>query len=215
VVEIFTGLVEEKGIVRGIRKGPLSAALTVESPFCGELETGESVAVNGACLTVTECGSQVFTADVMAETLKKTNLGLLTKGDHVNLERALKAGGRLGGHFVTGHVDAVGKFMKKQRQGVAIEIWIETPPQLEPYLIPQGSIALDGVSLTVAELQSGSFKVSLIPHTVQSTTLEQKKAGDLINIEADLLGKYVARFLEKREGEKGVSLGFLAENGFI
>ncbi|HHY30730.1 MAG TPA: riboflavin synthase [Syntrophaceticus sp.] len=212
---MFTGLVEEKGIMRGIRKGPVSAALTIESGFCGELEIGESVAVNGVCLTVTAYNSRTFTADVMAETLDKTNLGLLTEGERVNLERALKVGARIGGHFVTGHVDAVGKIINIAQRGIATEIWIEIPSDLEPYLIPQGSIALDGASLTVAELQGSTMKVSLIPHTLEATTLGLKKAGDLLNIEADLLGKYVCFLLEKKEAGKGFSVEFLAEHGFI
>ncbi len=212
---LFTGLVEEKGIILGIRKGPVSAVLTIESGFCRELELGESVAINGVCLTVTGCNNRTFSADVMAETLDKTNLGFLTEGDQVNLERSLKVGGRVGGHFVTGHVDAVGKITKVQQRGIATEMWIETPPDLEPYLIPQGSITLDGASLTVADLQSSSLKVSLIPHTLEETTLGLKMAGDLINIEADILGKYVSYLLEKKDGGEGVSMEFLAEHGFI
>ena len=212
---IFTGLVEEKGIIRGIRKGPVSVFLNIESLFCNELEIGESVAVNGVCLTVTENSSTTFSADVMAETLDKTNLGLLKNGDQVNLERALKIGSRLGGHFVTGHVDAVGKIIEKQQRGIATEIIIEIPSELEQYLLSQGSIALDGASLTVAELQNGSFKVSLIPHTLEATTLGLKKTGDLINIEVDILGKYVRSLMGKMEESKGVSVGLLAEHGFI
>lgn len=212
---IFTGLVEEKGIIRGIRKGPVSVFLNIESLFCNELEIGESVAVNGVCLTVTAYNSRTFSADVMAETLDKTNLGFLTEGEQVNLERALKVGGRVGGHFVTGHVDTVGKIMKFVQRGIATEVWIESPPDLEPYLITQGSIALDGVSLTIAELQNSFFKVSLIPHTLEVTTLGLKKVGDLINIEADILGKYISYLAEKKEGGKGISVELLAEHGFI
>lgn len=215
---MFTGLVEDKGTIRGIRKGHLSASLTIESQLINDnLELGESVAVNGVCLTVASYDSRTFTADVMAETLAKTNLGFLTEGDLVNLERALQVGGRLGGHFVTGHVDGSGKIIQLQQRGIATEIWVETPDALEPYLIPQGSITLDGASLTVAELRSKSFKVSLIPHTLKITTLGLKKAGDLLNIEADLLGKYVFFLMQKeRKGNsKGVSLEFLAEQGFI
>jgi riboflavin synthase len=214
-VAIFTGLVEEKGIIRGIRKGPESVFLNIESSFCNELEIGESVAVNGVCLTVTENSSTTFSADVMAETLDKTNLGLLKNGDQVNLERALKIGSRLGGHFVTGHIDAVGKIIGKQQRGIATEIMMEIPTELEQYLLPQGSIALDGASLTVAELLSGSFKVSLIPHTLEATTLGLKKTGDLINIEVDILGKYVRSLMGKMDESKGVSVGLLAEHGFI
>lgn len=212
---IFTGLVEEKGIIRGIRKGTISAFLDIESSFCNELEIGESVAVNGVCLTVTSRNSRSFSADVMAETLDKTNLGLQKNGDQVNLERALKVGSRLGGHFVTGHVDAIGKIIQKQQRGIATEIIMEIPSELEQYLLPQGSIALDGASLTVAEVLSGSFKVSLIPHTLEATTLGLKRVGDLINIEVDILGKYVCSLMGRMKEDQGLSVELLAEHGFI
>lgn len=216
---MFTGLIEEKGIVRKIMKERLSILLTIEADRVLEgLKPGESVAVNGACLTVTSFTTDSFTADVMPETLDKTNLGSLAPGTPVNLERALQVGGRLGGHLVTGHVDATGEILRLNRRGIAVEMWVRIPPGLERFLIPQGSVALDGVSLTVAELQSDAFMVSLIPHTRQETTLGTKKVGDTLNIEADLLGKYVCFLAGKMmtPGEqKEISPEFLAEHGFI
>lgn len=215
---MFTGLIEEKGILRKIIKEDLSASLVIEAHKVLEgLKTGESMAVNGVCLTVTSFTAKSFTADVMTETLKKTNLGSLTPGVPVNLERALQVGGRLGGHFVTGHIDATGKILKLKQLGIAVEMWVQIPPGLEQYLIPQGSITLDGVSLTIAELQESAFMVSLIPHTRQETTLGTKRVGDTLNIEADLLGKYIS-FLAGRmnqDEEKGISPEFLAEHGFF
>lgn len=214
---MFTGLVEEKGVLRKITKEGQSASLVIEAQRVVEgLKLGESMAVNGVCLTVTSFTRNTFTADVMAETLEKTNLGSLTPGIPVNLERALQVGGRLGGHFVTGHIDATGEILKLKRLGIAVEMWVEIPPGLKQYLIPQGSVALDGVSLTVAELQPAAFMVSLIPHTRQETTLGVKRVGESLNIEADLLGKYVCFLTGKinQDDKKGISSEFLAEHGF-
>ncbi len=215
---LFTGLVEDIGIVRGIKKGHLSASLHIESSLiCEDLKVGDSIAVNGVCLTATSCSSRAFYADVMAETLAKTNLGLLKEGDQVNLERALQVGGRLGGHFVTGHVDAVGEILSIYKRGISTEIWVQIPAELQPYLTPQGSITVDGTSLTIAELLPSSFKVSLIPHTLEKTILGLKKTGDLVNIEADILGKYVFFLLGKgtENKERELTVDFLAEHGFI
>jgi riboflavin synthase len=215
---LFTGLVEDRGVIRGIKKGHLSASLTIESDIvCEDLEVGDSVAVNGVCLTAASREGRIFFADVMAETLAKTNLGYLKEGDPVNLERALQVGGRVGGHFVTGHIDGVGEILNVSKRGISTEIWIKTPDGLEDYLTPQGSITLDGTSLTVAELRSTSFKVSLIPHTLEKTILGLKRANDLVNIEADILGKYVFYLLKKesRDEKEDFTVEFLAEHGFI
>ncbi len=215
---MFTGLVEDRGVIRGIKKGHLSASLTIESDIvCEDLEVGDSVAVNGVCLTAASREGRIFFADVMAETLAKTNLGYLKEGDPVNLERALQVGGRVGGHFVTGHIDGVGEILNVSKRGISTEIWIKTPDGLEDYLTPQGSITLDGTSLTVAELRSTSFKVSLIPHTLEKTILGLKRANDLVNIEADILGKYVFYLLKKesRDEKEDFTVEFLAEHGFI
>ncbi len=215
---MFTGLVEEKGIVRGLVKDQFSAFLTLEArKVLEELKAGDSIAVNGVCLTVTGLTPHTLTVDVMAETLAKTNLALLTPGAAVNLERALKIGGRLGGHFVTGHVDATGVILSLQAQGIATDLWIKAPPELENFLIPQGSVTLDGVSLTVADWKPGAFMVSLIPHTRKITTIGNKRVGDLLNIEADVLGKYISYLMTKRGvGESHqITPEFLAEHGFM
>jgi len=215
---LFTGLVEEIGIVRSLVKGELSAFLTLEArKVLDGLQEGDSIAVNGACLTVTGLTSTSLTVDVMAETLSKTNLALLSPGAGVNLERALKIGGRMGGHFVTGHVDATGVILSSRVRGIATDVWIKASPELEEFIVPQGSIALDGVSLTVADLKPGAFMVSLIPHTRKITTLGNKQAGDLLNIEADLIGKYISHLLTRRGvvQNQEITPEFLAEHGFF
>ncbi len=215
---MFTGIIEETGLVRSLVSGQSSAALTVEAArVLDGLRLGDSIAVNGACLTVTGFASGNFTVDVMPETLRKTNLGHLQAGSRVNLERALALGDRLGGHLVAGHVDAAGAILSLQDHGIATEMWVATPEELKQYLIPQGSVALDGVSLTIAALKTGALMAGLIPHTKETTTLGGKKPGDLLNIEADLLGKYVSSLLQRtgvRE-KRGITTEMLLENGFI
>jgi riboflavin synthase len=181
------------------------------------IRLGDSIAVNGACLTVTGFSAGSFTVDVMYETLRKTNLGRLQAGSRVNLERAMALGDRLGGHLVAGHVDAAGVILSLLDKGIATEMWVAVPGELEPYLIPQGSVALDGVSLTIADLKEGALMVGLIPHTRETTTLGGKKTGDLLNIEADLLGKYVSSLLQRAgvQSKKGITMDSLLENGFI
>lgn len=214
---MFTGLVAEKGSVKNIVKGRFSAALTINARMASEgLELGESIAVNGVCLTVTAFDSSGFTVDIMLETLKKTNLGMLKPGADVNLERALKIGDRLGGHLVTGHVDGTGIITVIQKRGIATEMWLRIPSELEQFLVARGSIALDGVSLTLAELKEGALMVSLIPHTKQVTTLEEKAVGDLLNIETDILGKYVKSLILTGDSkEQKITRDFLASNGFF
>lgn len=219
---MFTGLVEEVGVVRGISRGRDSARLVVEAPgVTAEMKVGDSVAVNGACLTVVECAPRSFAADVMAETLAKTNLGLLKPGDLVNLERALRLGDRLGGHLVTGHIDGVGRIKRRREQDIAVLLEIEAPPEVMRYVVKKGSVAVDGVSLTVADVGRQGFLVSLIPHTAGQTTLGAKRPGETVNLEADIIGKYVERLLSfsHRGGEaplgEGISLAFLGEHGFL
>jgi riboflavin synthase len=222
---MFTGIVEEVGRVRSLTRGRDSASLQIEAAqVLKDARPGDSIAVNGVCLTVTGIAGSAFTADVMNETLNKTNLGSLYQGGRVNLERALALGDRLGGHLVTGHVDATGVIVRLTARGIETEMWVDVPDDLERYLIPQGSVALDGVSLTVAGLRAGALMVGLIPHTKQATTLGAKKTGDLLNIEADLLGKYVCRLLLREgggraregggQGRQGISEDFLLEHGY-
>lgn len=219
---MFTGLVEEVGVLQGTLRGRDSARLIIEARKVIEgMKVGDSIAVNGACLTVVAFDRRSFTADVMAETLAKTNLGLLRPGDRVNLERALRLGERLGGHLVTGHIDGVGKILSRREHDIAVLLDIEAPPEVMRYVVKKGSVAVDGTSLTVVDVDKDSFLVSLIPHTARQTTLGGKKPGDLVNLEADIIGKYVERFLSflNRENETffegRISPQFLAEHGFL
>lgn len=192
---MFTGIVEELGKISGRQQSKDSIVLIIKGEkVMPGLKEGDSVAVNGVCLTVAQVFSTAFNADVMPETLRKTNLNELKNGEKVNLERALPVGGRLGGHFVSGHIDATGKILAQKREGNALLQKISAPAEVMRYLIPKGSIAVDGISLTVVEVEEGSFSVSLIPHTAKFTTLGYKKPGDKVNLEADLLGKYVQKF---------------------
>ncbi len=181
---------EEVGLVRNLARGQDSALLQIEAAqVLKDSKPGDSIAVNGACLTVTAVAGSTFTVDVMKETMSKTNLGQLRPGDRVNLERALALGERLGGHLVTGHVDAAGMILNLAETGIATEMWVAIQSDLERFLIPQGSVALDGVSLTIASLRPGSLMVGLIPHTKKTTTLGGRRVGDLLNIETGPAGK--------------------------
>ncbi|WP_459910790.1 riboflavin synthase [Desulfotomaculum defluvii] len=217
---MFTGIVEEIGTIRGISKGPNSAGLHIlGSKVLENTRIGDSIAVNGVCLTVTTMGEGTFTADVMAETLSKTNLRDLRSGSPVNLERALRLGDRLGGHMVSGHVDGVGIIVGKEKFDIATIVTIQAPPQVMKYIIKKGSVAIDGTSLTVVDFEGDKFQVSLIPHTAQATVLGSKKVGNSVNLESDIIGKYIERLLQgpqedKTENSK-ISLEFLTANGFL
>ncbi|GAW91415.1 riboflavin synthase [Calderihabitans maritimus] len=216
---MFTGLVEELGTVQKIERGQASANLTINaSAILEDVRLGDSIAVNGVCLTVVEFNRHTFTVEVMAETLRKTNLADLRPGDKVNLERALALGGRLGGHLVSGHIDGVGMIEQQFKEDIALVTRIGAPYEITRYLVPKGSVAVDGVSLTVTEVGEESFAVSLIPHTRKVTTLGYKRIGDRVNLEIDMIAKYVERFLrsyrEKPE-RRGIDISFLKEHGFI
>ena len=218
---MFTGIIEEMGEIVSIQKASVSAMLSIQASKVLEgTQIGDSIAVNGICLTVTTIRGQVFTADVMAETLRRSSLGKLTKGSKVNLERAMAADGRFGGHIVSGHIDGTGVIASMEREENAVWVEITTSYELLRYIVEKGSIAIDGISLTVAALTDSSFSVSLIPHTGQETTLLSKKPGDPVNLENDIVGKYVERFLtmpsepDQSTDKKGVDLEFLAEHGF-
>ncbi len=220
MAEIFTGIVEEIGTIKGISRGPNSAKLNIlASTVLEDVKLGDSIAVNGVCLTATAFSDGNFTADAMAETLAKTNLGDLKPGSKVNLERALRLGDRLGGHWVSGHVDGVGTIVRLEKQDIATLITIQAPAQVMRYIIKKGSIGIDGTSLTVVDFTKDSFQVSLIPHTAQATILGSKKIGDSVNLESDILGKYIERLLQGGEQESSekskVNLDFLATNGFL
>lgn len=214
---MFTGIIEEKGQIESIRKGQDSASLHICcQKVLAETKTGDSIAVNGACLTVTSLTPAGFSADVMLETLDRTALGALGPGSGVNLERALAFGGRLGGHLVSGHVDGVGRVLRCRKEGIARVISIAAGSDLLAELVMKGSVAVDGISLTIMELERDFFSVSIIPHTMSETTLGRAGTGTLVNLETDLLGKYVRRFLQpQREEKKDIDMNFLAEQGFL
>lgn len=215
---MFTGIVEETGTIRAIRQGAHSARLTVGAAhILPGLKIGDSVAVNGVCLTAVSIGADSFTADVMHETLNRSTLGALVPGSPVNLERAMPADGRFGGHIVSGHIDAVGTVTSTRRDDVAVWYTVEAPPDVLRYVVEKGSIAIDGISLTVAAVTGRSFSVSVIPHTASVTILGGKGPGDKVNLEADIIGKYVERLLShngKPAKKSGLTMEFLAQNGF-
>jgi len=215
---LFTGLIEELGVLQQIGRGAASAYLKIKAAHVLEdTRTGDSIAVNGVCLTVLTTEKNHFTADVMAETLAKTNLGGLRPGDKVNLERALRVNDRLEGHLVSGHIDCVGTIARIELHDIATLMTVEATAEFMHYIVKKGSVAIDGVSLTVIDYNNRSLQVSILPHTAGSTTLGQKGLGGIVNLEADLIGKYVERFLQKRESSTGgkVTFEFLAKNGFL
>lgn len=193
---MFTGIVEELGIIESIRRGQHSAVLTIRADkVLKGTKTGDSIAVNGICLTVTALTSGSFTADVMHETLNRSSLTSLSRGAYVNLERAMPADGRFGGHIVAGHVDDVGKIIRIRRDDTAVWYTIEAKPEVMRYIVEKGSVTVDGISLTVAAVSQTHFSVSAIPHTVSHTILKERTKGDLINLETDIVGKYVEKLL--------------------
>jgi len=210
---MFTGIVEGSGkVVRLTMKGA-DAVLEIEAGIdLSEVSLGDSIAVNGACLTVTSKTSQTFTADVSAESLSKTTLKHLQAGHRVNLEKSLRIGGFLGGHFVLGHVDGTGRILSKTQKSGSMIFAIEVNDTLSRYIVEKGSVAIDGISLTVNKLEKGRFYVNIIPHTAEHTTLVAKKEAEWVNIETDVLGKYVEKLLQS---PRGIDKNFLAEHGFI
>jgi len=190
---MFTGLIDAVGEVADLTPIPSGFRLRIRAPFAPEVRPGDSVAVNGVCLTATMRSDTEMSADIGPETARLTTLGSLTVGQRVNLERSMRADGRFGGHFVQGHVDGAGVVEQVREDGESRWITVSIPPSLEPFLIPKGSIALDGVSLTVATLREGSFDVMIIPFTWTHTSLSSLRAGDRVNLECDMVGKYVAR----------------------
>ena len=217
---MFTGIVEELGKLVSLEMGADSGVITIEAEKVLEgTQLGDSIAVNGVCLTARAFGNGTFAADVMPETLRKSNLGNLKRGNLVNLERAMTLGGRLGGHLMLGHVDATGKVVSVRPEGTAVVYTMLAPEQVRRYILPQGSIGVDGISLTVARLEGDKFSVSLIPHTLKVTTLGHNGVGYEVNLEADVLGKYVLKIMQGGlpggQGEGGLTLEKLAEGGFL
>ena len=196
---MFTGIIEELGTVKGVRRQSEGIRLSVTAKLVMDgMKTGDSIAVNGVCLTVTEFDNISFTADVSGETVKRSNLGKHRAGDKVNLERPMKLSDRLGGHLVAGHVDGIGVVRGVERKGGMLLFTFEVPTEVQQYLIQKGSIAIDGISLTVNKVNGNRYTVTVIPHTADMTTLGFKKTGDMVNLEADMIGKYVERFIRTR-----------------
>lgn len=217
---MFTGIIEETGTLQGIKNGSL---LIKASKVLEDVHLGDSIAVNGVCLTVTAFDRSSFQVDVMAETLRRSSLGALKKGSRVNLERAMAADGRFGGHIVSGHIDDTGTIASLRQEGNAVWVTVDCSARLLRYIAERGSVAIDGISLTVAALTGSGFQVSIIPHTGTETTLLEKRAGDIVNLETDIIAKYLERLMQPASEEKnssdsgksrGIDLAFLMENGF-
>ena len=218
---MFTGIVEEIGHIVSVQRHAFSQIITISaSDILGGTNIGDSIAVNGVCLTVTSIGSKQFSADVMHETINKSSLGNLRAGMAVNLERAMPANGRFGGHIVSGHIDGTGEILSLKKEDNSTWVTIRTTSDILRYIVLKGSITIDGISLTVSYVDKSVFKVSIIPHTAQKTTLLTKNNGDTVNLECDVISKYVEKVMElskKEENKKNTLLteDFLRENGFF
>ncbi|MED1201621.1 riboflavin synthase [Heyndrickxia acidicola] len=213
---MFTGIVEEIGSIQSIQTSGASQLLTIQAKkILEDIKLGDSIAVNGICLTVTSFTSKSFTVDVMPETFRSTGLRRLAPSSRVNLERAMAAGGRYGGHYVTGHVDDVGIIKSKKAVENAIYYEIETSRKVLSYVLLKGSVAVDGTSLTVFGVTPSRFTISLIPHTASQTILGEKGTGDIVSIECDMIGKYVEHFVKQQKNEGGISKGLLENAGFL
>lgn len=223
---MFTGIIEEIGNIRSIKKGKESAVLEIGAEkILKDVNLGDSIAVNGVCLTVTAFGEKWFKVDLMHESMNRSSLAYLKSGSHVNLERAMAANGRFGGHIVSGHVDGMGTVESMVKDDNAVWYTIKAEPGIMKYIVEKGSITIDGISLTVAKVTSTNFAVSIIPHTLKETILSEKKVGDMVNLENDMIAKYVERFVmmgtesiygnqfdEKKSS--GITMEFLTKNGF-
>ena len=228
---MFTGLVETVGRVRSIKRGAASSVLSIEAPaIMQDVRIGDSIATNGVCLTATRVDDAGFCADVMHETLQRSSLGALSAGSAVNLERAMPANGRFGGHIVSGHIDGTGRIASTRRDDVAVWYDIEASEAITRYVVEKGSIVIDGVSLTVARVSENGFSISMIPHTADVTALGRKRAGDIVNLECDIIGKYVEKLLSPGraspvgkshatnradKAQSTLTADFLASNGFF
>jgi riboflavin synthase len=214
---MFTGIIEDKCKVVRLEHRGQGKRLALELPIqLTEVQLGDSININGVCLTVDEKSRQIIGLDLSQETLQKTALGELKEGEQVNFERALKLNDRLGGHIVTGHIDGIGTIAEKRKEGDFLRLRIRIPKLLLKYVVQKGSIAIDGISLTVNECENEEVEMALIPHTLEKTTLVSKKVGDRVNVEADIIGKYVEKMLDRGDGKsKNMDLSFLEEHGFI
>lgn len=210
---MFTGIIEEIGTILQREETANRCALTISAKkVLTDTKIGDSIAVNGVCLTVTDFKKDSFTADVMPETLRRSSLRQLKTGSAVNLERAMAADGRFGGHIVAGHIDGTGKISSLRPEGNAVLVTVSTTPDLLRYIVEKGSIAIDGISLTVAKVTRSDFTVSLIPHTGEETTLLKHRPGEIVNLETDIIGKYVEKLIQTKKS--GVTMELLLENGF-
>ncbi|MGF7058547.1 riboflavin synthase [Brassicibacter mesophilus] len=216
---MFTGLVEEIGTVESVIIGANSAKITIRAKkVLEDIKLGDSISTNGVCLTVTNHTENGFSIDVMPETMRRSNLGTLKNGSRINLERALKLGDRLGGHIVSGHIDGVGTVRGFKKEDNATWIHIGAKQEIIKYIVQKGSVAIDGTSLTVADVDDSSFKVSIIPLTRDETTILEKNIGDQVNLECDMVGKYIEKFVlfkNNQHPKKEIDMTFLVENGFI
>ena len=212
---MFTGIIEEIGEIVKVNKGIKSSILSIKGNLIFEdIKLGDSISVNGVCLTVTSFKNAIFTADVMEETLCRSSLGKLKQGSKVNLERAMSANGRFGGHIVSGHIDGTGKIISIKRIDNAVWYKICCSDKLMKYIVEKGSVGIDGISLTVVKFERDNFSVSIIPHTSTNTILSTKKEGDIVNIENDSIGKYVEKLLNYKNNESNITREFLYKNGF-
>lgn len=217
---MFTGIIEETGLIQDLRFMPQGATITVGAGLvASDLKIGDSISVNGVCLTATRVGAGSFVCDISAETLRISNFKHARQGSRINLERSLRIGDRLGGHFVQGHVDGIGRFISKTASGEGFDMSFDFPRELERYLVYKGSIAVNGISLTISSLSRGMFSVAVIPHTFESTNLNLLIVGDVVNLEVDILGKYSERFFQlglKHSGGSAsrVTSEYLKDQGF-
>ncbi len=218
---MFTGIIEETGKIKNVKKGIKSCIIEIEaSEVIEDVKIGDSIAVNGVCLTVTKLTKNSFAADVMAETMRETSLSEAKNGAYVNLERAMKMNDRFGGHIVSGHIDGVGTIVGKTKEDNAVWFEIKTKPKIMKYIADNGSVAVDGISLTVAKVSDDSFSVSVIPHTRSKTTILNKNKGDIVNIETDMLFRYIEKLMnyenkdKKVKSQSNITIDYLIENGF-
>lgn len=224
---MFTGIIEEIGKVQSVIKSTKSAKIIINATkVLQDVNLGDSISTNGVCLTVTEFSKTNFAVDVMAETMRRSNLHQLKPGDNLNLERALRVGDRFGGHIVSGHIDGTGVISSFEKEDNAVWVTVKASSEILRYIVQKGSITIDGISLTVAYVDEQVFKVSIIPHTKDVTTLLKKKVGDIVNLECDLVGKYIEKLMmpreqnidsnnDKNQSKSKINLNFLNENGFI
>jgi riboflavin synthase len=212
---MFTGIVEEIGVVKSVRSLEKSAQLVIEaSRVLEDVQVGDSISTNGVCLTVTAFSAGQFIVDAMPETMRRTNLGLLKGGSRVNLERALRLGDRLGGHLVNGHIDGTGRIQQRRTEENAVWFTISAEPSVMRYIVEKGSVTLDGISLTVVQAGARTFDVSVIPHTRSATTIHEKQTGDILNIETDILAKYIEKLSGKGAEATRIDMNFLTDNGY-